>query len=153
MIDPFKLKTVYIEPVLEKIQMYSPAATMLLLGTCAAESDMGKHTKQIGGGPALGIFQMEPGTYYDICTNVIPVYWHKIHECIIPKSPTFLQYDLQLAIIMARLQYARFPERLPDAKDIFGQAKLYKLRYNSHLGKGTEEKYREKFDQYLGKLL
>lgn len=40
----------------------------LLLLTCAAESAMGKYIMQVGG-PARGIFQMEPNTEKDIWEN------------------------------------------------------------------------------------
>lgn len=152
MIDSTKLKDVYIEPILKRIKMYSPQAVALLLGTAAVESDMGKYVKQIEG-PALGIFQMEPATYRDICNNVLPRYWDHLKDCIIPKTSKFLQYDLQLAIIMCRLHYVRFPEPLPDVRDINGQAELWKLRYNTPLGKGTIDKYIDKFKQYVESIL
>jgi hypothetical protein len=141
----------YIARILSKINMYSIEAEAILLGTAAVESDMGRYVTQING-PALGIFQMEPTTYIDICKNVIPSYWHKLKNVILPQDPIFLKYDLHLEIIMCRLQYARFPNKLPAATDIEEQAALWKLLYNTPLGKGTKEKYIEKYKQYIGDL-
>ncbi len=51
-----------IQLVLEEYGLYSRDAEEILMLTCAAESNMGQYIKQVGGGPALGIFQCEPNT-------------------------------------------------------------------------------------------
>lgn len=45
-----------ITETLTELGLYSDDARDLLLGTCAQESAFGKYRKQLGGGPALGIF-------------------------------------------------------------------------------------------------
>ena len=57
--DPKQLKEL-IERVLRKVNLYSDAAVDLLMLTAAQESACGKYIRQLGNGPALGIFQMEP---------------------------------------------------------------------------------------------
>ena len=58
-----------ITSVLKELNLHSDNAVNLLMGTAAQESHLGKYRKQIGGGPALGIFQMEPATFNDIVNN------------------------------------------------------------------------------------
>ena len=52
-----------IQFVLMKYDLYSRNAEELLMLTAACESNLGHYFKQLGGGPALGIFQVEPATY------------------------------------------------------------------------------------------
>ena len=60
-----------VEKTIREMGLYSPEAAELLLGTCAQESAYGKYRKQLGGGPALGIFQCEPATFNDIVDNFL----------------------------------------------------------------------------------
>lgn len=49
--------------VLKRYNLYSDNAVELLMLTAAVESNLGHYIKQVGNGPALGIFQCEPNTY------------------------------------------------------------------------------------------
>ena len=67
MISPQDLKTYVIEPALQELNnllpgAYRPAAVNLLIGTAVHESTVGGETRlhQLGGGPARGIYQIEP---------------------------------------------------------------------------------------------
>jgi len=51
-----------IQVVLKEYDLYSRDAEELLMLTAAVESNLGYYIKQVGGGPALGIFQCEPDT-------------------------------------------------------------------------------------------
>ena len=68
--DAFQLRTEIVKPALEAIGYYSPAAEALIMGTAAQESHL-KYVKQLGDGPALGLFQMEPATHDDIWANYL----------------------------------------------------------------------------------
>ena len=57
--------------MLDPVIPYSNDAAILLLGTAAQESNCGHEVKQVGGGPAVGIFQMEPKTIADILVNYL----------------------------------------------------------------------------------
>ena len=70
-INPNQLLRYVIKPALTLLDMESPAAEALMLGTVAQESHCGRYLHQLGKGPALGIFQMEPTTYRDIWENYI----------------------------------------------------------------------------------
>ena len=59
-----------IRPALQAIDLDSLAAEQLLLATALQESDL-RNTVQMGGGPALGYFQMEPATHDDIWANFL----------------------------------------------------------------------------------
>jgi hypothetical protein len=70
-IDPTQLRVRVIRPALSRIDLWSAAAEDLLLGTAAVESGCGRYLVQVGGGPALGIFQMEPATHDDLWENYL----------------------------------------------------------------------------------
>ena len=57
-----QIKDLVIIPALEKIELYSPEAVTLMLGTACVESQCGEYLQQVPSGPALGIFQIEMAT-------------------------------------------------------------------------------------------
>lgn len=135
-----------IRTTLELIYLYSPAAEDLLLGTAATESHLGKYTSQQGGGPALGIYQMEPATLYDIWDSWLahrPWLRDEIAKVIGcgEANTTRLQYDPIYATVMARLHYRRVKWPLPKHGDVVGYAEYWKAHYNTPKGKGTEIKF------------
>ena len=128
-------------------------AVNLLLGTAAVESNFGTYVRQIKG-PAVSVFQIEPFTERDMWENYIV---HKqdiknqlsrIYHATGP-DPERLVTDLGLAIVMARLYYLRKPSMLPQADDLIGLAEYWKREYNTYKGKGTVEKFIEKWRQYV----
>lgn len=139
--------------VLKRLGMYSPGAVELLMGTCAVESNFGKYSRQVGGGPALGWWQIEPNTMRDIWTNYIK---HKVSlQLVLDKEfdmvrPDLcrLEHDPEYSIVIARLIYRRSPSSLPEATDIVGLAKVWKKAYNTYLGAGTVDKFIEKYNRY-----
>ena len=67
-----------------------------------------------------------------------------------PNAPVRMPpLDLFYAAAMCRVHYRRFPEPLPEATDLPGQARLWKLRYNSPLGAGTEAEYIANYEKYV----
>ena len=147
-----QLRLYLIRPTLEYLGMGGLNAENLLLGTAAQESALGQYIKQVGGGPAEGIFQMEPMTESDIWENFI-VYNNaleaKMRMLLIPNSTGMPQLIINLAysVAMARLQYRRFPEPLPA--DVEGMAALWKKRYNTFSGKGTALEFIENYRHYV----
>lgn len=134
-----------VRPALALVAMESPAAEALLMGTAAQESGMGRHLKQVGGGPALGVFQMEPATYRDIWENFLdhqPATLQRVREWWpTPPLPDRMITDLMLAAVMCRLHYRRVREPLPAAGDLPGLARYWKKHYNTSLGAGTEAEF------------
>ncbi|MFA7177919.1 MAG: hypothetical protein WC114_11765 [Smithellaceae bacterium] len=150
--DKVQFRTL-IEDVLRPIGLNSNAAVSLLMGTAAAESALGKYWYQVGGGPALGPFQMEPGTEADHWQNFI-AFNRKIKAVMAEMGyfgpdPDRLQYDLKYQIIMARIHYLRVKEALPEAEDVQGLARYWKDHYNTRLGSGTVEGFITKWNRYV----
>lgn len=149
MLDPIQFRDLIIVPTLRGLAHYEPClysavAVNLLLGTALAESGL-RDLKQRGGGPALGLYQMEPATYYDTMTwlrSQRPVWWENLmNEYQGEPSPNQLIGDLPLATAMARLKYWRDPEPLPVADDILGLASMWKRIYNTPAGAGRIEHF------------
>ncbi len=139
--------------VLLPLEMYSIQAVELLMGTTAQESGLGRWLYQVGGGPGLGFFQMEPATERDIwhnylryrpllvdrivavCNVAVPGDWH-------------LETNLAYQVAMARLQYMRVASPLPDPKRIDDMAFYWKRHYNTEKGKGTPQEFVHNYFHY-----
>lgn len=122
----------------------SESAVELLLGTCAAESDFGEFRRQVGGGPARGIFQMEPETFYwvrNYCRHDAPI--------LEGRDVADLETDDELAIVAARARYRVIPVALPAAENIEGLALYWKFGYNTISGAGTIAKFLDKYKLYV----
>lgn len=141
-----------ISRILSELELHSPEAVRLLLCTAAQESALGEYIRQVGGGPALGIFQMEPATETDIWSNYLSYRSHiaqPIHAVTGRQGPgPWLEWDLAYQIAMCRIHYLRVPEPLPDIDDIEGMARYWKTHYNSPQGKGNEREFVENYRRY-----
>jgi hypothetical protein len=136
MLNVHQLRELIIKPALEDLIMLSDDAVELLVFTCAVESGGGTYLKQFKGS-ALGIYQMEPYTYYDIWINYITkkldLYAKLNTNFDVNRVPDEyrLIYDLRFATAMARIHYARASEPLPNKYDTIGLWEYYKTYYNS----------------------
>lgn len=154
MINAFQLKAYVIEPVLDVLGLDEDIApaTNILSGTAAVESNMGQYVTQLGGGPALGIFQMEPKTHKDIWVNYLlyhPQLAKKVMRFQRDTQASTLVYNHWYAAAMCRVHYYRSSHPMPAADDIEGLATMWKEVYNTKLGKGTVEKFIVKYHQYV----
>ncbi len=147
-----------IDPTLAMMQKEgnycTDSARMLLLATCAIESDLGLYSRQVKG-PAVGHFQVEPPTIKDIVQN-----WDDYHEMIpIIKqlAPLYNFGDIliiecevnpRLSCLFARAKYAMVPKALPSSGDRLGLYNYYKKYYNSTLGASTVEKFYAAWDKH-----
>ena len=157
MIDLGQFREYVIDPVLEEMSMYSVAASELLLGTAIQESRL-TYLVQLGGGPALGVFQMEPATFRDIWTNYL-AYRPSISKSVqsiagvtAAEHATAKQmvWHLAFAAAMCRVHYRRVAEAMPPAGDRPAQAAYWKEYYNTPLGAGTEAEYLENWENAHG---
>jgi hypothetical protein len=137
-----------IKDTLTPLKLYSDRVLPLLLGTCAIESSMGTYRRQLGKGPARGIFQMEPSTFewlkqrYSERYPVIAGFEFSDHE----------DHDDQ-AVIMARLKYLSIPAPLPEADDLQRQAMYWRKWYNGNSPRGrSAQDYVECYRVYIGDL-
>jgi len=133
-----------IERVLKEIGLYSDAAVNLLLGTAAQESGFGTHLRQLGGGPGVGCFQMEPATFEWLQGKYNSKYLY-----LADKQCADMEHDLKLAIIMCRLRYWVAPRSLPGPEDLLGLADMWKSTYNTFKGKGTVEEFMANYRKYV----
>lgn len=144
---------IYLDPTIR----YSPVANDLLMLTAATESHLGTYWRQLGG-PARGIFQMEPATEKDIWANFLTYkqpLLKLVKDLLGPANFNFpaLQWNLAYQIAMARVHYFRVKAPLPSYKShvdsheaVFALADYWKEHYNTHLGKGTPKKA---YDDYM----
>lgn len=153
MLNSSQLRELIIKPALQDLNLLSDDAIELLIFTCANESDGGTYIKQVGG-PALGIYQMEPATYNDIWQNfIIPNHsigiqmLHNFNAGRMPEEDRMI-YDLRFATAMARLFYARIPSPLPRSIDITGMWNYYKTHYNTSAGKADHDQAVRKYTEF-----
>jgi hypothetical protein len=115
------------------------AAEQLLLGTALVESNL-VYVRQVGGGPALGVYQMEPRTHDDLWASFLPQHPHlmvAVERVMTPQDRhEQLVTNLAYATAMARVMYRRVPALLPAMNDIPAMAAYWKKYYNTNLGKG-----------------
>jgi hypothetical protein len=146
-INAKQLRELIIRPTLKDMGMWSESAENLLMGTAAQESHLGSQIKQLGGGPALGIYQCEPATHEDVAS------W-AIRKGLIRSSSGIDQdrliYDLKYATMICRLHYYRVPKAIPDANDLDGLSNYWKVFYNSVKGKGTVDEFKENYVRFVG---
>lgn len=142
------LRDYVVRPALQHVGLWSEPAERLVMGTAAQESGL-EALHQIGGGPALGLWQMESETHDDIWENYLafraalarrvltlaPFCGQQIR----PNADTLIG-NLYYAAVMCRLKYLRDPAPLPDKQDIAGMAATWLRAYNWG-GKGTAEAF------------
>ena len=149
--DAAQLRGLIVKPALEEVGLHSDAAEDLVMGTAAQESHL-MYVKQLGGGPALSLFQIEPATYDDYWENYLAYQADLVSEIRdacefegIPE-PTRLVWDLKFASIMCRVHYRRISSPLPMHGDIPAYAAYWKKYYNTIHGAGTEEEFIENYE-------
>jgi len=170
--DPNALRK-YIEHTLDNIKVVPGDRELihpydcvpLLLGTAAVESNLGRYNEQMGGGPAISIFQIEPPTIQWLHD----VYSEKLITSdgtpfILLKNPDDIKDNLEQAVVYARLRYLVDDQPLPNLKKIRATydmpenvinsylrdlAKYWKRVYNTHLGAGTVDDFVDKYIRYV----
>jgi hypothetical protein len=152
MIDPTQFRELIVRPTLQSMAKWSEASEALLMGTAMQESGL-TYIEQIGGGGALGFFQMEPATHDDIWEN----YLERGRDDLARKVDTWasvrvsagLVFNLAYATAMCRVHYLRVKDPLPHEKDIIGLAGYWKKFYNTEAGKGTINQFVENYERML----
>ena len=146
-----------VRPALDQLKLYSVAAEELLVITCGQESVGGTYFMQNDArgfprGPAMGIYQMEPATYLDLWNNFLayhPMWLDRLHPGETAHANVGrLVYDLKYATMIARLNYYRVKEALPQ--DLEGQFRYYKQWWNTPLGAATLPEIRRNYASFSG---
>jgi len=148
-----------IKESLLSVKMHDENIEELLMLTCAVESDMGQNIKQLNGGPAVGLFQMEPATHNDTMDRWLNlkrneslkglINYYLDWNCGALISYDTMRWNMKYAIIVARLKYKMIKEPIPKKEDVVGLAKYWKKYWNTELGDGTVEKAIEKYNKYV----
>ncbi|KKN24336.1 hypothetical protein LCGC14_0896000 [marine sediment metagenome] len=142
-----------ITPALTALKLRSWQAEQLCLGTAIAESNL-ESLFQIGGGPARGLWQIEPFTARDVLRRYLgrrlDLRW-RLKQAVYPLGGMTwrtnwtdealshaLRVNLALGAAVCRLIYLWVPEPIPD--DLEGQAAYWVDHYNKG-GAGTVEHY------------
>lgn len=150
------LRNEVVRPALEHIDRWSLPAEQLVLATAVHESNA-CYLRQIGGGPALGLWQMEPATEEDIWGNYL-VYRKPLASAVrallasSPSRTSQLVTNLLYGAAMARIHYLRDPRPLPPAGDARAMGECWKRHYNTPLGAGTVGGFESTFNQYVRPL-
>lgn len=137
--------------------LYSDAALNLLLGTSAQESFFGTCIRQLGGGPALGVFQMEPKTELDTWENYLSTRYYrrtamvKICGVFSYYNSGAMEWNLAYQTCMARLHYRRIPEPFPKSDDIEGLGRYWDTHWNRNPEKGTVKEFVQNYRKYIKK--
>lgn len=165
-INSNQLRTLIVQPVLAALDLPAPdVAENLIMGTAAHESHLGDYIKQVGGGPAMGIYQMEPATLDDCYVNYLDYASRSTLKAAVdgflaaqpaaadgtPDKAAQLASNMAYATAMCRIRYYRAPGSLPsDPNDLNGLAAYWKQYYNTPLGAGTVEQFIADYNRYLG---
>ena len=132
-----QLKHLVVAPACAAIGLDSPAAINLVAGTALAES-AGTYLHQLGSGPALGLWEVEPATAHDVFDR-----WLGLSDqaelrakvlALLPAGADIeerLVTDLRFAAVMCRLRYRMAEPPLPAADDAAGLAGYHKSVYNT----------------------
>ena len=152
MMDVDQFRHEIVRPVIRHMGLWSPAAENLLVGTAIVESGL-RYVRQLGGGPALGFFQMEPATHDDIWVRYLS---HR--EDLAEKASHYtgasvidaqrLVWNTGYACAMARVHYWRRPEPLPHEDDIDGLAAYWKQHFNTRAGAGKAVKFASQYRKH-----
>ena len=134
-------------------KLWSFNSEELLLGTCAQESHLGTFRRQLGSGPGLGIYQMEPMTEQSLWKDYI--YYRADLAVAITrvcgvKQPDTYQLEMNLAYqtIMARLRYFAWVKE-PIPSTLNAQAKYWDDNYNCNPNAGTAQEYISNYRRFV----
>ena len=143
-----------IQVKLKYIDLWSPEAEELIFLTGLTESGY-DYIRQLGDGPAVSFFQVEPATAHDVCVNYLKYRATRLQKfCDATKIPEdaiktsykqywadMLWYNIAAGILFCRYKYYRVPEPIP--KEIEGMAAYWKEHYNTAGGKGSVKHFLE----------
>lgn len=138
-----------------KLKADSPASRQFMLAVAAIESRCGEYFKQMGNGPALGIWQVEPATSDDIYEHYLSGEID-LRDCIDSMMVQVWHPGVQQHIVspmyncaIARMCVYRQADPMPDFGDKDGMWSLYKKYFNSSLGASTYEKWCDCWDEFV----
>ena len=133
-----------VEYALYKLDCYSDDALTLVVRTGMAESGY-RALKGYGeSNPAIGLWQVEPETMYDMMRNYLR-YRPKYKDALKDLGMKFKGDDIKISVMsimavqagLCRLHYRRDREPIPSWDDLEAQGRYWKRVYNTIEGRGT----------------
>lgn len=124
----------------------NPNATEFLVMAASHESHAGEYRVQLGGGPALGLYQIEPDTHdsiWDECDIIDEV----ARRCGYKRNVALLENDDAYSTFIARMYLAMDKNPLPSRHDVFKMAEYCKSYWN-RTGKATKRDYLVKYELF-----
>jgi hypothetical protein len=150
---PGQLLDYVVRPALAALNLpgNSRAEEMLVMGTAAKESGFDA-IRQIGGGPALSLWQIEPATARDALERASPAALKGLMRfagmgggmAVIEDLPG----NLYLGAALCRLIYYLKPFAMPTTPTPAALAYIWKQFYNSPQGAGTEAEFLESWRRF-----
>jgi hypothetical protein len=133
-------RSLVIEPALAALApagiRVTNTAADLLMATAAMETDLGTWLSQVGG-PALGVFQIEPATLTGLLARLRPAEAKALATVATPQLPLAqVESNLVYAAAICRLYYWHDPMLLPP-DTVSGLWNIYKAVWNTPAGAAT----------------
>lgn len=155
MLDVKQMRHYLVKPSLDAMGLWSQAAEDLVVGTMVQESVIGdgktQYIHQLGNGPALGLFQMEPATHDWLMGEFLlryPVLHNSVRKWTLTGDAEEMIWNHRYACIMCRIRYYAVPAALPPAGDIMAYANYWKKWYNTPAGAGTPMEFATKYQRF-----
>lgn len=156
-VDPKQFVRYILRPTLQRIDLWSPSAEVLCLGTALTESNL-RYVDQIDKankpGPAFGPYQIEGPTHADYYRHFLRYNTDLRMKCI--RLASFFSGDIPdpqemwgnwvYASAMCRVHYRRVKEALPPASDALAMAQYHKKYFNTVKGKTKVEESIKHFE-------
>lgn len=162
-LDPLQLRDYVVRPALATLGLLGgEPIERLVMGTAAHESDGFRYIHQLGKGPALSPWQIEPATATDAverCTEKTQLVLRGL-GLPSPHSEDWLEWgkflpgNLYLSAAMCRLIYYYKPFRIEELGkgEPENLARIWKRCWNTVAGAGTEAQFLANWRRYLGDL-
>jgi len=166
---PEQLLRLVVRPTMNHVGLPGRVSEMMVMGTAAVESGFDA-IQQIGGGPALSLWQIEPATVEDLWERAGRNWDDKIEKLVAPFGGepgdgeglftniiNQLPGNLFLGAALCRLIYYYKPFRIdpefaagesPMPELIHYLAGLWKEHYNTEKGKGKETDYLDAWERF-----
>jgi hypothetical protein len=132
-----------LKPALTALSSVTPptqVAADLLMATAAVETQLGTYLSQVGG-PARGVFQIEPASFTNLWEHLAPGELVALRPLMTPQNAIDqLDGNLVFAAAIARLFYWQVPQPLPE-RTADGLWWYYKVHWNSMAGATTGAKF------------
>lgn len=139
--DELQFEEFILVPSLQVINLYSPAAHILILGTFLVESGL-RFVEQKGPGNAMGFGQIEEITYNDVLRYLNRFDKSSLKDrclaaCFYTAFPprSSVMHNLRWAVITTRLKYLPVRQPIPKWDDAKNLAAYHRQWYNSPKGK------------------